>query len=108
MRNVKIKFRDGYNKLVGKQPLIVEYNKIKEAICTHTDRMPSGDKKDKILAAFDAMDETTVTPASNGVALSIGSGFDEYYTSNAKLRKKIAEGKAIMAKYDIKMRSESR
>ena len=107
MRSIKLKFRDGYNKLIGKQPLIDEYNQIAQTICNHTDHMPSGDKKKEIISKFNALDETTFTPSKDGASFSVG-GFNPYYAANAELRKKIAEGNAIIAKYGIKRKSEVR
>lgn len=98
IREIKIYIRDKYCDLVGKTPLIKQYNKITNTIASYSDNLPYGKTKDKLLEEFDKMDESRWV-YQKGVAYLLS--FNPYYSSNIKLRKKIAQGANIMKRYGI-------
>ena len=105
MRDIKLFFRDRYNDLVGKTPLIRKYYDITYSICCYTDRMPISDTKKQILTALDKMqeDQTAVNVNKDTNSLTIGGDYNPYNSCKAKLCSKIAYGLNIMKEYNIQM-----
>ena len=106
---IGLAFRNGCNKLMGKEPLIEEYHDIVSAIAQHSDSLAGKKEQKPVLDALNDLTEA-YTEASKYGGISMGNNFNPYAVTTlpGKLKKKISEGRAIMAKYDIKMRKGSR
>ena len=106
---IGLAFRDGCNKLMGKDPLIKEYHDIVLAISQHSDSLAGKKEQKPVLEALNSLTEA-YTEASKYGGVSMGNNFNPYAVTTlpGKLKKKIAEGRAIIAQYDIKLRKGSR
>lgn len=98
-----IKFRDGINKLMGKQELIKEYNRSVIALAHKSDSLYGKPEQKPLLERLEKITEEERKIEGNSGGFSITS-FDPYLirTSKSKLAEKIAMLHKLMQEYNVK------
>ena len=104
MRDIKLDFRNGCNKLMGKEALIVEYNNVVMSIANYSDSLEKSAIKTTLLDDLHALTEEYMVETKSG--FSLVDNFNPYsiITTPKKLKQKIVFGKTIMEHYNIPMK----
>jgi len=101
-KSMYLAFRNGVNKLTGKQSLIDEYNDAVAALAQKSDSMQKGPQKENLLKQLTKIEEEQ-WEIKDGIASAIHS-FNPYLikTSKAKIKSKIALLNELKKQYNVK------
>ena len=101
-KNIKLALRNGWNKLIGKKPLITEYYDIVLAISAHSDSLAGTSEQKAVLKALNDLTEAYTINTRYGV--SLGDNFNPFAVTTLPkaIKEKITVGRAIMNQYGIR------
>ena len=102
-KRLYLAFRDGINKLTGKQPLIEEYNRAVQALFDKSDSLRGDPKQKELLEQVQQITEEQWIPQENKNVVAIDN-FNPYLikTSKAKIKSKLGMLKQLMKEYNVR------